>query len=211
MRKFNSLENLRGFKYSPQTGNFFRSIKMGSNGKPKIITQKNPGGYLQFQFEGKVLQCHRAAFKLMGMDPTGMEVDHINGKRTDNRWCNLRLVTSRGNATNKSFHRNGRKVGARFCKQKNKWRSEIIVNGKGIHLGFFESENSAHFAYLEAMKLAEKNIEVEGKGKPPRKKIRGKYRKYVNISGKKKYVGMFETFEEAEKAGENVKKRYGLI
>lgn len=141
---------MRGIKYSPQTGNVYRSIKMGRNGSPLVIKNKNRNGYLHFQYDYKMILCHRAAFEIMGVDATGMEVDHINGNRTDNRWHNLRLVTGRGNASNKSFHRNGRKVDARFCKQKNKWRSEIIINGKGKHLGFFLTEDEAHNAYIAA-------------------------------------------------------------
>lgn len=208
MRKFNTLDDLKGYKYSPQPGNIYRSVQIGQNGKPKVITSRNPGGYIHFQHNGKMISAHRAAFKLMGIDPTGMEVDHINGIRTDNRWENLRLVSSRGNATNKSFHRDGRKVGARFCKQKNKWRSEIIINGKGKHLGFFSTEEEAHGAYINAMELAENGVEVKTKGRPERKLFCGKYRKYVNINGIKTYVGMFESIEEADKAGSEVKKRF---
>lgn len=79
------------------------------------------------------------------------EVDHVNGKRNDNRIMNLRSVTHRENGQNRIEHRNGRLVGACFVKSKNKWKSQIEINGKAKHLGYYISELEAHKSYVNVM------------------------------------------------------------
>jgi len=209
-RKFTDLKNLRGFKYSPQTGNVYRSQQQGRNGARGVIRGKNPGGYLHFQYKGKMISCHRAAFQLRNIDPTGMEVDHINGIRADNRWENLRLVTSRDNANNKSFHRNGRKVGARFCNQKNKWLSEIIIGGKSNHLGFFLNEDDAHNAYIEAKTALVSGNEIKKRIRKPRTIDKKVFISVIKSKGKSFYLGSFKSVEKANEAYQFAKEKIAI-
>jgi len=63
------------------------------------------GGYKQGGLFYNKLKAHRAAWAIMtGEMPRG-QIDHINGDGTDNRWENLRLVDSTGNARNQKKHR----------------------------------------------------------------------------------------------------------
>lgn len=84
--------------------------------------------------------------------PRGMEVDHINRNRLDNRRCNLRLVTHTQNAWNRGgLGRNQSSQYAGVQKTTNgRWLARIMVNGTHIGLGTFGSEIEAARAYDNA-------------------------------------------------------------
>src|SRR5699024_11445694 len=67
-----------------------------------------------------------------GKIPEGMEIDHINGIRDDNRIDNLRLVTSRTNDTNraKSKANTSGVVGVCWDKRKGLWLVRIYEIGR---------------------------------------------------------------------------------
>ena len=62
--------------------------------------------------------------------------------KTDNRICNLRPVTNQQNA----FNVNAK--GYTWDKFTNKWRSQIMLNGKNICLGRYKIEEDARQAYI---------------------------------------------------------------
>lgn len=54
----------------------------------------NNAGYLQVNLNGKFLKVHRIVFKCFnGSIPDNMEVDHIDGDKTNNNASNLQLLT----------------------------------------------------------------------------------------------------------------------
>jgi hypothetical protein len=107
-------------------------------------------GYRCIRVDGKRYKAHRLAWLYVhGCWPK--EIDHINGKRDDNRIANLREVTRRENGQNRSEHRDGKLVGASYSKQDKKWTAQIWVHRKKRHLGYFETEEDAHNAYLMAV------------------------------------------------------------
>lgn len=71
-------------------------------------------------------------------------IDHINNDPLDNRLNNLRLVTSQQNNFN-VFAK-----GYSFNKAKQKYESQIKLNGKNIHLGYFLSQEEAQYKYFLA-------------------------------------------------------------
>jgi hypothetical protein len=89
----------------------------------------------------KNIRLHRL---LMGFPE---EVDHINGRRNDNRDENLRSVTKRKNQQNMKCHRDGKLVGASYYKRYKKYESRIKINEKNIYLGLFNTEMEAHLEY----------------------------------------------------------------
>ena len=116
---------------------------------------KDKDGYSQVGVNGRTEQYHRVVkcLDLKEDIPPGIEVDHIDGIRTNNSPDNLRLVTTRENQQNRHSHRAGRLVGARFDKRRDKWEAKILLNGKQRHLCRRDTELEAHEAYLKALAL----------------------------------------------------------
>lgn len=89
----------------------------------------------------------------------GMEVDHINGDRFDNRRANLRLVTSAQNKWNVKRRSPGASRFRGVCRhraRKNekviRWQANIKVNKQLVRLGYFRDEEQAARAYDVAAK-----------------------------------------------------------
>jgi hypothetical protein len=123
--------------YCPETG--VLTWKSGRfAGKP--AGSVNTHGYRYVKISGKVYKCHRIAMLFqLGRWPS--IVDHINGNRLDNRIANLREVTqsqNRMNAATRSDSVSGR-CGVKWKKHAAKWRAEIKIEGKAMHLGYFDS------------------------------------------------------------------------
>jgi hypothetical protein len=102
------------------------------------------------RFNGKkkstVVKMHR----LINKTPDGMETDHINGDKLDNRKRNLRSVTKSQNMMNakkKSNNKSGYK-GVYF--NQNKWRADIWVGGRTKIVGRFDNKIDAALAYNAA-------------------------------------------------------------
>jgi hypothetical protein len=98
------------FSYNPDTGVVTRvGPTIRSNGRPYIdkrnIGSSNGKGYRRFSitcvgFSGDILG-HKIAWAIFyGTWPDGC-IDHINGKRDDNRISNLRILSNRDNQTNR--------------------------------------------------------------------------------------------------------------
>lgn len=157
-------------KYDPDTGAFIwrlrpvtlfsagrsakqpRSIEHVCNqwnsrwaGKPAATLK--PDGYHYIHLEYKTLLAHRVAWKIMtGVDP--IEIDHIDGNRSNNKWSNLRNGTRSDNLRNISLRSNNTSGyhGVRFDKRKQKWIANIKV-------GTFDSREAAIAARKNAEAL----------------------------------------------------------
>ena len=75
-------------------------------------------------------------------------INYINGIPNDNKWYNLREATQSENMQN--YVTANKFMGATWYKEKQKWRGRIRVDGKEKHLGYFNSPELAHAAYLTA-------------------------------------------------------------
>lgn len=82
------------------------------------------------------------------------DIDHINHNTLDNRRSNLRKATRHQNVINRRSMKNGTSKfkGVHWYKATEKWQSQVQINGKKTHIGFFDSEVEAAKAYNEKAK-----------------------------------------------------------
>ena len=121
--------------YDPTTGEMARNgVVIGARSKGSSNT------YLLIRHQGKVRKAHRVAFELMDVTiPQGKEVDHINRDGTDNRWCNLRLVTRSENQRNKKVYTNsasGMRGYNYRPERKSPHCARVYVKGKSVSKSF---------------------------------------------------------------------------
>lgn len=115
---------------------------------------------------------HRFIVSLMGLDATGMDVDHINGDGLDNRRANLRVVTHAENLRNRGKQANNKSgyKGVHWHSRKERWVASIRAEGKNKWLGSFKSPQEAALAYDRAARLYHGEFAVtnfgDGAGKP---------------------------------------------
>lgn len=72
-------------------------------------------------------------------------VDHINHNGLDNRKCNLRICTNSQNLCNCNLPKNNKSghKGVYWESTRNKWNTQITLNGKCVHLGIFDNIEDA--------------------------------------------------------------------
>lgn len=89
---------------------------------------------------------HRFVLDLSSGD---LSVDHINGDGLDNRRSNLRICNQSQNLANQRKRKNStsRYKGVSWHTRGKKWAAGIMVDGKQLHLGNYDSEMEAAFAY----------------------------------------------------------------
>ena len=119
----------------------------------EALTTIGKSGYMHGTMLGKSYSAHRVIWVMVnGGNPK--YIDHINGDKLDNRLSNLRAVTPKDSAKNMPMCKtnNSGVTGVRWYKRTSRWRSEIFVNGKYIHLGYFKNKFDAILARLTAEK-----------------------------------------------------------
>lgn len=84
--------------------------------------------------------------------PKGKVVDHINHCKSNNCKNNLRICTHSENMKNKKKSKNNTSgvTGVSWDKEKNRWRVQIVVNGKKIECGRYKTIEEAAKARKEA-------------------------------------------------------------
>ncbi len=137
---------------------------------------------------------------------SGLQVDHINGIKTDNRLDNLRYATTRENSTYyfEKADKSVKSVGVRITNT-NRYESRILLNGRRYIIGTFNTEQGASEAYNKALCLYEENGELplekvySSKYKGVSKK-HGKYSASITINRKQHSLGSYDIEEEASEA-----------
>lgn len=112
-------------------------------------------GYCSISVDGRRYKAHRLAwFYVHGRWPSAL-MDHRNLRRADNRIDNLREATSAQNISN-SGPRNNNVCGFKgvvLAKHVGRWKARITVNRRAIHLGYFDTPEAAHAAYVAAAQV----------------------------------------------------------
>jgi len=146
--------------YCPDTGKLTWRDAPGvrSNLVGTCPTVLNANGYFEIKIAGKTIPTHRLAFVLMtgNFPPDGMVVDHANGIRTDNRWCNLRLCTRAQNSQNKTGPAPKNTSGFRGVNWHNhskSWAVRVCTKGNSKSIGYFDDLELAGLVADEARNL----------------------------------------------------------
>lgn len=84
--------------------------------------------------------------EIMGLVPgDGLQVDHINGNKLDNRRANLRICNHAQNHQNTPAHprSTSRHRGVSWCKRTERWVAQVTLNGTNHFLGRHADEQQA--------------------------------------------------------------------
>lgn len=114
-------------------------------------------GYLSISVLGIRYALHRVIWLMQTGDyPKGV-VDHRNGMKSDNRWCNLRDSSLSENAQNLLRARRDNKssgvLGVTATARGRPWQATIRIDGRSKSLGRFDTIEAAHNAYLAAKRI----------------------------------------------------------
>ena len=132
------------FEYDKETGNLIWKIQQRGIRKGSIAGSVKSHGYLCVGINYKSYRAHRLVF-LMHKGYLPKTIDHINGDKLDNRIENLRAATVGQNQHNRKTNANNTSgyKGVSWNKGCNKWLSQIKLEGKRIHLGYFDNLEEA--------------------------------------------------------------------
>ena len=135
------------FHYKPLTGELVRKVRTGPRTQVGDIAGSVANtGAIHVRVENGTYLAHRLIWKWVhGTDP--QELDHVNQIRTDNRIWNLREATATQNQCNR---RNWGAFSKGVTFDGYKYRAVIHRDHKRIYLGYYDTEEDAHRAYLEA-------------------------------------------------------------
>lgn len=141
--------------YSPETGVFTWRVSRSRTKEGTIAGYLIKKGYRIITIDKKRYLASRLAYLYMKGRFPREEMDHKNRVRDDNRWNNLREVSSSGNSKNRSLRIDNSSgvAGVRWNEVKKKWRVTI----SHVHLGYFKNKLEA----IQVRHKAEEEYELK--------------------------------------------------
>ena len=137
-------------KIDGRTGKLVRSSGKGVGNKGG----ESNAPYKGISIKGRVIGAHRLmAMAFLPDFREGLDVDHINNERSDNRPENLRMATVGENLRAKRKKKKGASSqyrGVWWCNTFRKWSASLSMNYKRRNLGYFNCEHEAAKAWNEA-------------------------------------------------------------
>lgn len=133
---------IKGWTYDPITGDIF-------NSKGRLCNTISDGYIIcnsWYKGRGLRVRGHQLGYYLT-TSIIPVEIDHIDGNRSNNILSNLRNTTHQKNIWNKIWK------GYSYCKKTGRYSTRIVVDGKRIWLGRQDTIEEAHQVYLDAKKL----------------------------------------------------------
>jgi hypothetical protein len=128
--------------YDPETGDFTWKVTNGGWIKAgEIAGSIHHSGYRVIMIDGKSYQAHRLSVLYMEGFMPELTVDHIWRDRADNRYKGLREASRQCQTRNCGIRKDNTSgvKGVFFDNIKGKFTSQITVNRKHKHLGYFDS------------------------------------------------------------------------
>jgi len=201
-------KDIPGYEGMYQVSNLGRVKSLKCNREKILKLGVNNRGYLRVGLcnRGKIktIQIHQlVAIAFLNHTPDGtmkIVVDHKDNDKLNNRLSNLQLISTRENSSKDKKGGTSKYTGVSWVKERNKWKSQITINGKIKRLGYFNSEEEASKYYQDALKSIEEDTEVKiNKPKTSSKykgvtwvKERNKWKSQITINGKIKHIGSFK-------------------
>lgn len=139
--------------YDPESGEFTWKLRIGV----KAIIGARAGwahsaGYVGLNVAGHKMFAHQAAWLYMTGEWPEHQIDHDNGKRSDNSWKNLRAATptqNAGNSGKRLSNTSGFKGVTRSANGK-RWVAFLGKKAGTKYLGTFDTPEEAHEAYIKS-------------------------------------------------------------
>lgn len=141
-------EDIReAFEYDRETGVLLRKFKGGH--VRQVGGKKASDGYVKVGFNGREYPAHRIIWWLVHGELPSAFIDHVNGDKSDNRLCNLRLASDAENKRNVGMRRHNTSgfKGVTWDKVNRRWLAHATLNGRGVHLGRHRTKEAAAEAY----------------------------------------------------------------
>ena len=139
--------------YNPVTGEFrWKVNRRGQARAGSIAGSVRPSGHRHIRVDTRFYRAGRLAWLIVHGRWPVVTIDHINGKRDDDRLCNLREASYAENARNATAYGPLGLKGVSYSSSKKKFRAQIRERGALRHLGYFDTPTAAHAAYCAAAK-----------------------------------------------------------
>ena len=143
--------------YDPETGRLSWRVSRSnirSGMEAGTITRGRNCVYLIVSIDGYRYKAHRLIWLYVTGKWPSVNIDHIDGKGSNNHFTNLRLATTAENLRNAQLSRRNTSgfKGVSYNRRLDRWQASITVAGKLHYLGIFNAPEKAHVAYCTAAK-----------------------------------------------------------
>lgn len=121
-------------------------------GKPVV---RRSAGYILLGHLNTTYMAHRVAWAVMTGSYPIYGIDHINGIRDDNRWCNLRDVPQGENLKNQCINARNTsgRIGVLYRERDHVWCAAIYADKRQVFLGSYATRDEAVAAREAAEKV----------------------------------------------------------
>jgi hypothetical protein len=140
------LENNEIYRYKKhKNGNYWFKITFTLKNNGYLYCElKNNKVRRGFSFHRLIYLFYNLDFDIFNLE---LDIDHIDRNKLNNNIDNLRVGPHQKNTWNTDAK------GCSFHKKSGKWKAYIVVSGKQIHLGYYDTEEEAHAKYLQAKEI----------------------------------------------------------
>lgn len=140
--------------YDPESGLFTWKIPRPKCSVGSVVGSPEPRGYWVAKIDYRRYYVHRLVWLYMTGHWPSDEIDHIDRDKSNNRWQNLREVTTKQNMENTGKKKNNTsgEPGVHWSKTERKWVARICHNYKKITIGYFKDFQDAVNARRNAVK-----------------------------------------------------------
>lgn len=198
----------------------------------KVAGSKSDLGYILVRVKYALYKAHRVAWAIHHGSWPLLQIDHINGNKSDNSLANLQEVTNLVNCHGHTLspRNNSGVMGIFWDIRRLRWCAKIMVDGRAIHLGYHRNLEAAKQARLDAEMMyefsawhgiADPTVTPEYReGRLPKRNTSGRAGVYmhkktgrwvsvIHVDGVRKYLGMFDSIDAAIACRSAAEAEYG--